>query len=182
VSKRASDGDDGDSELKQKLLVAGALVAAGVAIVFGVRHFRGEEQPEETKNWAQRKAKEVKHEAKHAAKEAKEGGEDAGDWVNDKTGGLLDSASEAAHKVGSKAHDAFETVADKLQVDEVRHDAKEKVEAETKKADKRAASPAADLESRRMTYGQDKHGVPKGLTEDAGFLGFKNWFPGAKKR
>jgi hypothetical protein len=30
---------------------------------------------------------------------------------------------------------------------------------------------AADLESRRMTYGQDKHGVPKGLTEDAGFLG-----------
>lgn len=22
-----------------------------------------------------------------------------------------------------------------------------------------------------MTYGQDKHGVPKGLTEDAGFLG-----------
>jgi hypothetical protein len=35
--------------------VAGALVAAGVAIVFGVRHFRGEEQPEETKNWAQRK-------------------------------------------------------------------------------------------------------------------------------
>jgi hypothetical protein len=38
-----------------QLLVAGALVAAGVAIVFGVRHFRGEEQPEETKNWAQRK-------------------------------------------------------------------------------------------------------------------------------
>lgn len=30
---------------------------------------------------------------------------------------------------------------------------------------------AAELEQRRMTYGQDKHGVPKGLTEDAGFLG-----------
>jgi hypothetical protein len=40
---------------QSQLLVAGALVAAGVAIVFGVRHFRGEEQPEETKNWAQRK-------------------------------------------------------------------------------------------------------------------------------
>ena len=24
---------------------------------------------------------------------------------------------------------------------------------------------AAELEQRRMTYGQDKHGVPKGLTE-----------------
>lgn len=41
--------------VQSQLLVAGALVAAGVAIVFGVRHFRGEEQPEETKNWAQRK-------------------------------------------------------------------------------------------------------------------------------
>jgi hypothetical protein len=179
--------------LKQKLLVAGALVAAGVAIVFGVRHFRGEEQPEETKNWAQRKAKEAKHEAKHAAKETKEAGGDAGEWMNDKSGGLLDGASnaahkvgskahDAAHKVGSKAHDAYDTVADKLQVDDLRHEAKDKVEAETKHADKRAASPAADLEQRRMTYGQDKHGVPKGLTEDAGFLGYKNWLPFARTK
>jgi hypothetical protein len=132
--------------------------------------------------------------------------------VNEKSGGLLDSASDAAHKVGSKAHDAYETVADKvrpphstwshqalqardalrsrasaphqgaggrccvspvcpglvwwpkttrttglipastralstralkLQVDDLRHDAKDKVEAETRHADKRAASPGA---------------------------------------
>ena len=157
-------------------------------------------------------AKEAKHEAKHAAKETKEAGGDAGEWVNEKSGGLLDSASDAAHKVGSKAHDAYETVADKvrprhgawshqavraqdaprsrasvphqgaggccctsavrpglvwwpkttwttgldpastrapstralkLQVEDLRHDAKDKVEAETKHADKRAASPGA---------------------------------------
>jgi hypothetical protein len=44
--------------------------------------------------------------------------------VNEKSGGLLDGASDAAHKVGSKAHDAahkvgskahdaYDTVADK---------------------------------------------------------------------
>lgn len=59
-------------------------------------------------------AKEAKHEAKHAAKETKEAGGDAGEWVNEKSGGLLDSASDAAHKVGSKAHDAYDAVADKV--------------------------------------------------------------------
>lgn len=43
--------------LNLQLLVAGALVAAGVAIVFGVRHFRGSEEPqhEDSSHWAKRK-------------------------------------------------------------------------------------------------------------------------------
>lgn len=59
-------------------------------------------------------AKEAKREAKHAAHEAKQAGEDAGGWVDDKSGGLLDSAGNAVGSVGSKAHDAYDAVADKV--------------------------------------------------------------------
>lgn len=61
-----------------------------------------------------KQAKEAKRETKHAAKETKEAGEDAGEWVNEKSGGLLDSAGDAAGAVSHKAHDAYEAVADKV--------------------------------------------------------------------
>jgi hypothetical protein len=184
ISKRPVNEPKDDPDLRQKLLAAGAIVAAGVTIVLGVRHFQGEVEPvhEDTTHLFKRKAKDAKHKAQHKAQEAKHKAQDAGGDAGGEGKNLLqeagDKVSAAASATGEKAHDVYDAAASKAA--ELQHDAKDKVEHETKKADAKAASPAAIVEQRRMTYGQDEHGRPKGPVKDAGFLGFRNWFPGAK--
>lgn len=182
------DGEDDNEQKRKQLATVGAIAAAGIAIFLGVRHFRGDEKVEvETAGQkAKRKAKEAEKAAEHAAETAYDRLGSTADNVDHNTGGVLgktkdaaDSAfaksKEAASDAYSRASHAASKAEDKAE--HLAHLTKQEIEEEVEEADAAAASPENELEARRMAYGQDKHGVPKGPpAEDNGFLGLNKVF------
>lgn len=175
------------NDLQKKVAIAAAVAAAGVAIVLGARKCRS---TEDTESSAKRKIKQKVDELKKEAGKAGDRSEgllsEAGDSISHAAAAARDKAKQAAHAAADSSKSAYESGKETLsnvphKAREMQADAKEKVEDYTEAADARAANPAAELEQRRMTYGQDKHGVPKGLTADDGLFGFKKLWPFGKK-
>ena len=73
--------------------------------------------------------------------------------MNEKSGGLLDSASDAAHKVGSKASDAAHKVGSKA------HDAYDTVADKARPLHLVSPVPCCAVSAHEMEFPMQQHGV-----------------------